>query len=193
MTQSASAPFDFVPQANGDREILEQLGFLPGLREVLLVRQVHALEHATVWVLSESGDERQLSGGMSTEQGFFLYGSVNGDILRRAVHNALNRIVSGEWNLAVHPQCGTNLSVALLLTAGFTLGANLIMPKDPFRQVLGMGVAAVTASQLAPDLGPIAQRYLTTAIPFNLEVVGIESTTDMWGKPASFVRLRWRD
>ncbi|MDJ1181578.1 hypothetical protein [Roseofilum casamattae] len=29
MTQSASAPFDFIPQANGDREILEQLGFLP--------------------------------------------------------------------------------------------------------------------------------------------------------------------
>ncbi len=51
----------------------------------------------------------------------------------------------------------------------------------------------MSASQLAPDLGPIAQRYVTTAIPFNLEIVRIEESQDMWGKPAHFVRVRWQD
>ncbi|WP_271940583.1 DUF6391 domain-containing protein [Roseofilum reptotaenium] len=192
MTQTASS-FDFVPQATQDREILEQLGFLPGVKEFLMVRQVHALEHATVWVLTESDRRGELLGGMSTEQGFYLYGSVNPQTLQQAVYSALNRITSGEWNLAVHPRCGTNLSVALLLTAGFTLGVNWLMPKDPLGQLLGVGVAAMSASQLAPDLGPIAQRYVTTAIPFNLEIVRIEESQDMWGKPAHFVRVRWQD
>lgn len=192
MTQTASS-FDFVPQATQDREILEQLGFLPGVKEFLMVRQVHALEHATVWVLTEFDRRGELLGGMSTEQGFYLYGSVNPQTLQQAVYSALNRITSGEWNLAVHPRCGTNLSVALLLTAGFTLGVNWLMPKDPLGQLLGVGVAAMSASQLAPDLGPIAQRYVTTAIPFNLEIVGIEESQDMWGKPAHFVRVRWQD
>ncbi|MBP0014577.1 MAG: hypothetical protein J7545_20355 [Roseofilum sp. SBFL] len=192
MTQTASS-FDFVPQATQDREILEQLGFLPGVKEFLMVRQVHALEHATVWVLTEFDRRGELLGGMSTEQGFYLYGSVNPQTLQQAVYSALNRITSGEWNLAVHPRCGTNLSVALLLTAGFTLGVNWLMPKDPLGQLLGVGVAAMSASQLAPDLGPIAQRYVTTAIPFNLEIVRIEESQDMWGKPAHFVRVRWQD
>ncbi|MBP0029809.1 DUF6391 domain-containing protein [Roseofilum sp. Guam] len=192
MTQTASS-FDFVPQATQDREILEHLGFLPGVKEFLMVRQVHALEHATVWVLTESDRRGELLGGMSTEQGFYLYGSVNPQTLQQAVYSALNRITSGEWNLAVHPRCGTNLSVALLLTAGFTLGVNWLMPKDPLGQLLGVGVAAMSASELAPDLGPIAQRYVTTAIPFNLEIVRIEESQDMWGKPAHFVRVRWQD
>lgn len=192
MTETASS-FDFVPQATQDRQTLEQLGFLPGLKEVLMVRQVHALEHATVWVLTELDRSGELLGGMSTEQGFYLYGQVNPQTLRQAVYNALNRITSGEWNLAVHPRCGTNLSVALLLTAGFTLGVNFMMPKDPLGQLLGVGVSAMAASQLAPDVGPMAQRYLTTAIPFNLEIVRIEETQDMWGKPAHFVRVRWQD
>lgn len=192
MTETASS-FDFVPQATQDRQTLEQLGFLPGLKELLMVRQVHALEHATVWVLTELDRSGELLGGMSTEQGFYLYGQVNPQTLRQAVYNALNRITSGEWNLAVHPRCGTNLSVALLLTAGFTLGVNFMMPKDPLGQLLGVGVSAMAASQLAPDVGPMAQRYLTTAIPFNLEIVRIEETQDMWGKPAHFVRVRWQD
>ena len=62
MTTTASAsgrtgqfPFDFAPQRTQDADLLRQLDFVPGLKEVLTLRQVHALEHATVWVLSQSG------------------------------------------------------------------------------------------------------------------------------------------
>jgi Domain of unknown function (DUF6391) len=190
-------PFDFAPQSTQDADLLRQFDFVPGLKEVLTLRQVHALEHATVWVLSQSvdtataGADRELLGGMSTDQGFYLYGHVNTSQLRQAVQSALQRISSGEWDLAVHPRCGTNLSVAMLLTAGFAVGINLALPRGPILQLLGLGAAAAAAAQLAPDVGALAQRYVTTAIPFNLSVVDISVTQDFWGREAHFVRLRW--
>ncbi len=213
MTNAASANngnfsnFDFFyPQPTQDSNLVQELGFLPGLKEILMLRQVHALEHATVWVLSEinkksdsttSKDSPQQDnenlGGLSTERGFYLYGQVNQLELKRAVLVALQRLQAGEWNLAIHPRCGTNLSVAMVLTAGLVLGAHLLLPRGPIEQVIGLGIAATTAAQLAPDIGKEAQKYLTTSIPFNLEVKDISATYDLWGRPAHFVRLQWRD
>lgn len=206
MTTTASAsgrpsqfPFDFAPQRTQDADLLRQLNFVPGLKEVLTLRQVHALEHATVWVLSQSGPaataraDNDLLGGMSTDQGFYLYGRVNIAQLRQAVREALQRIASGEWDLAVHPRCGTNLSVAMLLTAGLAVGINLALPRGPILQLFGLGAAAAAAAQLAPDVGSLAQRYITTAIPFNLSVVDITVSQDFWGREAHFVRVRWVD
>ena len=190
-------PFDFAPQRTQDADLLRQLNFVPGLKEVLTLRQVHALEHATVWVLSQSfgattaRTDNELLGGMSTDQGFYLYGHVNIAQLRQAVREALQRIASGEWDLAVHPRCGTNLSVAMLLTAGLAVGINLALPRGPILQLLGLGAAAAAAAQLAPDVGSLAQRYVTTAIPFNLSVVDITVSHDFWGREAHFVRVRW--
>jgi len=195
--------FDFVqPQPTQDTDLLKQLNFLPGLKEILMLRQVHALEHATVWVLGErfgvsrtgsATTDQDTLGGLSTDQGFYLYGEVHLSDLRRAVPLALRRITRGEWDLAVHPRCGTNLSVNMFLTAGLALGAHLVMPPGPVEQVLGLGLATAAASQLTPELGSFAQKYLTTAIPFNLAVEGITATSDTWGKPAHFVRVRWKD
>ncbi|HAG83696.1 MAG TPA: hypothetical protein DCL61_21730 [Cyanobacteria bacterium UBA12227] len=210
MTDTTSAysgnfwDFEFpAPQATQDADLLRQLAFVPGLKEILMLRQVHALEHATVWVLDEqqradrSRDEAQLEnetlGGLSTDEGFYLYGQVNLSDLRRAVPIALLRLTSGEWDLAVHPRCGTNLSVSMMLTAGLALGAHLILPRGPIEQLIGVGLAAATATQLAPDLGSLAQRYVTTSIPFNLGIEDISVTSDMWGRSAHFVRVRWRE
>jgi hypothetical protein len=103
------------PQPTQDAKLLRQIGFIPRLKEVLTLRQVHGLEHATVWVLSGAahtsilGDNRNQAskdsdglGGLSTEQGFYLYGQVKTSDVSRAVSEALRRIKS-EWNLAVHP------------------------------------------------------------------------------------------
>ncbi|QOV24769.1 DUF6391 domain-containing protein [Anabaenopsis elenkinii] len=193
--------FDFTtPQPTQDADLLRHLSFIPGLKEIILLRQVHALEHATVWVLSEakSGPKKvqvdnELLGGLSTEQGFYLYGEVNISDLRRAVILGLNRLINGEWDLAVHPRCGTNASVAMLLTAGLAVGVNLLLPLRPIEQLIGLGLAATTAAELAPDLGSIAQRYLTTAIPFNLGIDNITLTRDFWGRPGHFVKVSWRE
>lgn len=192
------------PNPTQDADLLKQLNFIPGLRELLILRQVHALEHATVWVLSESSNsssavniaeassiDNELLGGMSTDQGFYLYGQVETVHLRRAVHQALQRITEGEWSLAVHPRCGTNLSVSMLLTAGLALGIHWFLPRGPIEQLLGLGLAATTAAQLTPNLGSMAQEYVTTAIPFNLAIAGVTAIRDDWGRPAHFVRVRW--
>lgn len=194
----------YLPQPTQDAELLHQLSFVPGLREILMLRQVHALEHATVWVLSnlspiadraeveasQSVDDGLL-GGMSTDRGFYIYGRVSTTELQRAVHVALRRITNGDWDLAVHPRCGTNLSVGMVLTAGLSLGSFLLLPKGPVEQLVGLGFAATTAAYLAPDLGGLVQRYVTTAIPFNLEIDGIVSMGDHAGRPTHFIRVRW--
>jgi Domain of unknown function (DUF6391) len=198
--------FDFVvPQPTQDTELLQQLSFVPGLKEILALRQVHALEHATVWVLSEARNPRlprgvpsnfqvdnELLGGLSTDQGFYLYGEVNISDLRRAVTVALQRLTSGEWDLAVHPRCGTNMSVAMLLTAGLAVGMHLALPRGPIEQLFGLGVAATTAAELAPNVGALAQRYLTTSIPFNLAIENIAMTRDVWGREGHFVKVNWK-
>ena len=202
MTHTATE--NFLPQ--GDSNLLQQLSFIPGLKDILMLRQVHALEHATVWVLSENAPssrqpprlsptrtDNETLGGLSTEKGFYLYGEVPPQQLQRSVLAALHRFRAGEWDLAVHPRCGTNVSVALLLTAGLTLGSHVLLPKDPISQFLGIGVGMSLASSVAPDVGQWAQKYLTTAVPFNLELEQIYQTTDLWGRSANFVQLGWRN
>lgn len=191
-------------QPTQDAEAIEQLSFIPGLKEFLMLRQVHALEHATVWVLSDASKysnsglgtavvDNELLSGLSTEEGFFLYGQVNKPDLQRAVRVALQRLTNGEFHLAVHPRCGTNVSVAMLLTFGLGLGMYLLLPRTPIEQMLGWGIAALAAAQLAPELGVLAQRYITTAIPFNLEIADIKLTQDSWGRTAYFIQVGWRD
>lgn len=196
------ADFDFFqPQPNQDSQLLKQLGFLPGLKEILMLRQVHALEHATVWMLSDleqtsihtSLNDNETIGGMSTEKGFYLYGEINPLKLKSAVLLALNRLQKGEWSLALHPRCSTNLSVAMALTTGAILTTYFLMPREPIGQLLGLGFATTVASWLAPDIGLSVQKYFTTAIPFNLKISKIAQTADNLGRPAHFVSLKWQN
>lgn len=193
------------PQPRQDADLLKQLGFVPGLKEILMLRQVHALEHGTVWILSETESAARAStpfhlrqdnetlGGLSTDRGFYLYGQVSRWQLERAAYLALQRFRAGEWDLAVHPRCGTNVSVAMLLTAGLAIGSHVLLPRLPLTQLLGLGIAVTTATQLAPDVGQLAQKYLTTAIPFNLELTQVQKTTDFWGRSAHFVGVSWQE
>lgn len=193
------------PQAHQDSELLKQVGFIPGLREALTLRQVHALEHATVWILSgvpfpqrglfatEHWEDNSTLGGLSTEQGFYLYGQVETAAVRRAAQQALERITQGEWGLAVHPRCGTNLSVGMVLTASIVLGTHLVLPRGPIEQLLGLGFAATTAAQLTPELGRWVQQYITTSIPFNLKIRDVSIVPDALDRPTHFIRTEWND
>lgn len=81
-----------------DAELVKQLGFIPGLKEFVTIRQVHALEHATVWMLSDRAElddtklfnsylsaDNETIGGLSTEKGFYLYGEIDPLKLRNAI------------------------------------------------------------------------------------------------------------
>ena len=199
----ANAEFNPCLHPSFDAELLEQFGFIPGLKEFIVIRQVHALEHATVWMLSDAVNRKtklsasylsadnETIGGLSTEKGFYLYGEIDPLKLRRAVNLALLRLQQGDYNLALHPRCGTNSSVAAMLTTTVAMMAYFSLPKEPLHQIMGMGLAALTANCLAPELGIYVQKYITTAIPFNLKVKNITKITDKSDNSGYFVRLDW--
>ena len=80
----------------------------------------------------------------------------------------------------------------MVLTAGMALTAHLLLPRQPIEQLLGLGLAATAASYFAPDIGMSVQRYITTAIPFNLKVQEITKTVDAMGRSGYFVKLQWQ-
>lgn len=86
-------------------------------------RQHHAIEHATIHVLTSKGRSGTLS-GISDPMGFTIYGEAETEEVRQAVGNALLRLQAGEHELAIHPNCGTNLvTTALLATFAATLAS----------------------------------------------------------------------
>ncbi|MGH2509076.1 MAG: DUF6391 domain-containing protein, partial [Ktedonobacteraceae bacterium] len=85
---------------------------LPGRR----VRQNHALEHATITIFSTLVPNLRVS-ARSTSRGFTVFGDVDLSQLRRALDEALHRLQAGEADLAIHPNCGTNLVVGTSFVA----------------------------------------------------------------------------
>lgn len=81
-------------------------------------RRNHALEHATIHVLSEN-HKKFSAQGHSGPGGFRLnlYGDISEADVKEAVAEAYSRMKGGETQLAIHPNCGT----VLLTTA--TMGA----------------------------------------------------------------------
>src|SRR5437588_8796691 len=86
------------------------------------IRQNHALEHATITILSRVVPDLRVS-ARSSSSGFIIFGDVDLGQLRRALDEALQRLQAGEAELAIHPNCGTNLVVGVsLVTLGTLLG-----------------------------------------------------------------------
>ncbi len=135
-----------------------------GARLVDRTRRNHGLEHATVTVLTRRNPKLRLA-GRSTPSGFYIYGRVDTDELRRSAQEALNRLKDGEVELAVHPNCGTNL-IAKGLAAGLTsylgfLGANTT--RSRFSRLPRVAMLSAAALVLAQPLGLALQKHLTTS------------------------------
>lgn len=199
-SETLNLPVEFIPQPEQDIELLGYIGFIPGAKEILMMRQVHALEHATIWILSklqrtrhplsEELDNADLS-GLSTDQGFYVYGDVQSVALHQAVRVALRRLTRGEWHLALHPRCGTNNSVNLLVSFGLSLGLNWLMPPDSGNYFGGASLDSEIASRLSPNIGKLVQQYITTAIPFNLAIESIQVLSKQEGTAQHFVKVQW--
>ncbi|MEM6527569.1 MAG: DUF6391 domain-containing protein [Chloroflexota bacterium] len=83
---------------------------------ILRTRRNHALEHATIHILSARVRGLQMA-GRSDASGFVLIGDVETNVVVQAVSDALNRLRGGQRNLAIHPNCGTNLVTTGYLTS----------------------------------------------------------------------------
>ena len=157
------------------------------------VRSNHALEHATLHVLQERGVTGRL-GGISDAGGFWIYGDVPTEMLLLAAQEALQRLKKGEVELAVHPNCGTNMAVSGLAAGGLAWMGMLGTRGKLGRQLRRLPVAVllgVIGYQLAQPLGPKMQQQITTNADVSrlsvLEVV----QQDVMNTSVHRVRTRW--
>lgn len=115
-------------------------------------RQHHAIEHATISILMRRNPGLQWVGGRSDPRGFYIYGSVDTEALRKAAAEALSRLQAGEARLAIHPNCGTNL-VATGTLAGLAVFTTTAIGRQRRASLLDQLPAAVLAATGALLLG----------------------------------------
>ena len=135
------------------------------------IRSNHALEHATLHVLQEKGINVQL-GGISDVGGFWIYGKVSTDVVLESAQEALRRLVDGEIELAIHPNCGTNVVVTSLAAGGLAWVGMLGTRGKVMRKLRRLPLAVVlglVGYQMARPLGPKLQKQITT----NADVKGL--------------------
>jgi len=159
---------------------------MPGLLDqptLLRTRRNHALEHATIHLLSARPGRTMLA-GHSDSRGFHLLGEVPTEEVESAVRRALSRLQAGEGRLAVHPNCGTNLitGAALAGTASFLVTGMTRRRRwtDWLDQLPLALLAAWAGLMLAQPLGTLLQQRITTEAHLgDLQVTSVR-------------RIRWR-
>jgi len=155
------------------------------------VRRNHALEHATMQVLSERRRDLKLV-GRSSLWGFYIYGDVSAEEVLAAAQEGLRRLQAGQRQMAIHPNCGTNLAVAGVLAG---LGAFLALgglsarrnrssvekPDSLLDRLVRLPFAFTAATLgiiLARPLGPALQAHVTTQADVgDLRIVGVTRET----------------
>ena len=149
------------------------------------VRENHALEHATIVLLSKRYPDVRFS-GVSFASGFFVFGDAPTEAIRPAADQALARLRGGEPEMAIHERCGTNLAVTGMLTAFMAmLVARMRKPYNTYNNIMLATTAAIVASR---PLGLLVQRYVTTRTPASNFRIGEVHRMFVLGAPAHFVR-----
>lgn len=131
------------------------------------VRRNHALEHASINVLSErhKGFSAQ---GNSTPRGFHLnlFGDITDEDVYDAVEDAFKRLKAGEAKLGLHPTCGTVLlTTAAMATVAAQVGFTVELRRQR-RSTLGLSgiIAALPLATLAVMISLIVSRPVGMAI-----------------------------
>lgn len=128
-------------------------------------RRNHAIEHATIHILSETRPRMPFA-GRADSGGFFVVGDVSTEDVEAAAREAIERL-KDEPDLAVHPFCGTNLVVGGMVAAVASLAAIATIAdkrqrSNMFEILPRLMLAGTFSSLIAQPLGQSAQRHLTT-------------------------------
>ena len=148
------------------------------------VRQNHALEHATIALLTRRLPDARLS-GISFAIGFFVFGEAPTAAVEAAARQALGLLRGGQPEMAIHERCGTNLAVSAMLTglSAMTV-ARMRKPFNTFNNVL---LASTLSLIVSRPLGLLVQKYVTTRTPADsMRIVRVRRMTVL-GAPAHFV------
>ena len=140
------------------------------------IRRNHGLEHATLHTLALKLPHTMLMGHSDTG-GFWIYGEVSSEMLHASVQEAIARLRSGEHQLAIHPNCGTNYvtagTLAGLAGAVAMLGTGKRWQDKLARLPFAASLATI-ALFISQPLGLLLQARVTTSgDPGSLEVISI--------------------
>jgi hypothetical protein len=141
---------------------------------IAAIRQNHALEHATIHILTQRNPYLRLV-GRTTPRGFLIYGEVETELVAEAASEALARLQGGEEGLAVHPRCGTNIATAGVLAGLSAFVVTSVRSKSRLAKLPQILLATTAAMIVAQPLGLVLQEYLTTSP--KVEKVQIEKIT----------------
>lgn len=146
---------------------------IPPIRRM---RRNHGLEHATIHILGRKVKNLSMA-GRSTLAGFYLYGNVTTEEVEGAVREALHRMRNGEQGLAIHPNCGTGLVTAGLLTSLATLVGTSGMKNGLVERLSRLPTIILLSTLsliLSQPLGLALQQHFTTlGDPGSMEVVHV--------------------
>lgn len=129
------------------------------------IRRNHALEHATIHILSSQYRNKSII-GRSDSRGFYLYTELPHEAVEEGIYQAERRLRSGEKHLAIHPNCGTNLLAGGIMSAGAAFLSLQGSKDEKFHeriQRLPLAIlGAMAGILLAQPIGTRIQQYLTT-------------------------------
>jgi hypothetical protein len=159
------------------------------LEPIARIRRNHALEHATVHILTRRHPGRMVV-GRSDWAGFSIHSQIETEDVEQAAREALDRLQAGQHGLAIHPNCGTGLAITGLLTglaAFLTLWLGRSDRKFRWMLLPEMLLASLAAASLAQPLGLMAQQRLTTST--ELLDTRINRVYRVLGGPVSVIRV----
>lgn len=164
------------------------MNLLETIQPIARVRRHHAIEHATVTLLTERQPDLRIV-GRSDAKGFYVYGDVARDALEDAARRGLARLQEGEHALAIHPRCGTNIVVTSLLSA---LAAILALGRKPrLDKIPNVILATTVAAFLAQPFGAYVQERITTSPDVRGARIGAIRESRMGQVKAQQVEIAW--
>jgi len=147
-------------------------------------RRNHAFEHATAHFLARKVGNLRVA-GVSSSFGFILMHNGTAEQGEQAAEDALAALKGGAHQFAIHPNCGTNLVTAGVLTTlvgTLFLGGRRFNARNLNRTLLFM-MLAVYFSQ---PLGMKVQEHVTTkGDPGDMEITTLRTDSvnlPMWGR-----------
>jgi hypothetical protein len=162
------------------RSLLRNFQVLLDTPFIRRVRRNHGLEHGTIHLLAARIPKLRMVGRSDTG-GFWLIGEVETEDVIECAHGALERMRNGEHQLALHPNCGTNLVTLALLGTASTFVALAGSERQRFGRLQRLPMVAIglmMAAIFSQPLGMRIQEHITTlGDPADLEILSIKRMT----------------
>ena len=152
------------------------------------IRKNHAMEHATIHLLTEALPHVSFA-GYSFIKGYWILGKAELQDVQKAAEMAHARLKNGEHKLAIHPNCGTNIAMIGLCTAAAAMLTSFGDDEDesPMSRFSALTTAGMIGALVGKPLGPKVQEKISTDPDVSsLSIVSINCSS-LRGTPLFFV------